>query len=517
MMITLGAAMLFTPVATQAKSKSKEIAITKKNFPGKILREYVCKHYDKNKNGELSYAEIKKAKSITLKMGCNNVNIKGLSKLSYMTKVNLIGVLSIKNGFELNKLKRVTSFGWDNTSRNKGKMNLKWISKLSRLKSLKLKSVDISYHSVIKKMRKLDTFLWTFEKTKKKHTIDLKLFHSINLEQLSIVNVKVYNESELKRMKALKSLILKNNGINQIDVSKNTNLLYIAIENSISQLNIDNNKKLSGVYIGKTKISNISIADRGVSSIGLYDNECLKSISIINCPNILSLGISGNSVQELHVINTPNIVRLTICLPETSPILDLSPMNKVTTLNITLKENVIDLTKFSNVEELDYCLKAVVDTVDINNSKIKKLSFRSFASVNKLNISGASCLVSVDCFHSGISELILGSHPNLKRLNCNNNKITGTLNLSQTPALYNIDCSNNQLTFLDFHNCWRLTTVYCENNQLKNINITGSWLLYFYAGGNPMVNIYCVGTPERYGWDKSAVIHHLDWITGDLW
>ena len=54
-------------------------------------------------------------------------------------------------------------------------------------------------------------------------------------------------------------------------------------------------------------------------------------------------------------------------------------------------------------------------------------------------------------------------------------------------------------------------------NQLKNINITGSWLLYFYAGGNPMVNIYCVGTPERYGWDKSAVIHHLDWITGDLW
>ena len=39
-------------------------------------------------------------------MGCNNVNIKGLSKLSYMTKVNLIGVLSIKNGFELNKLKR---------------------------------------------------------------------------------------------------------------------------------------------------------------------------------------------------------------------------------------------------------------------------------------------------------------------------------------------------------------------------------------------------------------------------
>ena len=62
MMITLGAAMLFTPVATQAKSKSKEIAITKKNFPGKILHEYVCKHYDKNKNGELSYAEIKKAR-----------------------------------------------------------------------------------------------------------------------------------------------------------------------------------------------------------------------------------------------------------------------------------------------------------------------------------------------------------------------------------------------------------------------------------------------------------------------
>ena len=59
MMITLGAAMLFTPVATQAKSKSKEIAITKKNFPDKKLRNSVRKKFDKDKNGKLSPKEIR--------------------------------------------------------------------------------------------------------------------------------------------------------------------------------------------------------------------------------------------------------------------------------------------------------------------------------------------------------------------------------------------------------------------------------------------------------------------------
>ncbi len=81
--------MLFTPVATQAKSKSKEIAITKKNFPDKKLRNSVRKKFDKDKNGKLSPKEIRKATKLKLS-NIKDLNLIGIERLDYLRNLTIV-------------------------------------------------------------------------------------------------------------------------------------------------------------------------------------------------------------------------------------------------------------------------------------------------------------------------------------------------------------------------------------------------------------------------------------------
>lgn len=84
----------------------------------------------------------------------------------------------------------------------------------------------------------------------------------------------------------------------------------------------------------------------------------------------------------------------------------------------------------------------------------------------------------------------------LKRLECNNNELTG-LNVSGLTALTRLECINNQLTELDVNSLANLTHLGCDVNQLTELNVNSlANLTYLSCGVNQLTGTLDVSNLE---------------------
>ena len=113
------------------------------------------------------------------------------------------------------------------------------------------------------------------------------------------------------------------------------------------------------------------------------------------------------------------------------------------------------------------------------------------ASLDKLDISNNTDIVSLDCFRNRLTELDVSKNINLKYLECSVNKLTTldvshnmalqflgvysnqltTLNISTNASLVYVDCTWNKLTTLDVSNCTALTSLHCQDNLLTWLDL----------------------------------------------
>ena len=89
-----------------------------------------------------------------------------------------------------------------------------------------------------------------------------------------------------------------------------------------------------------------------------------------------------------------------------------------------------------------------------------------------LDVSANTRLESVVVFESGLTELTLGSLPDLQNVHCEDNALT-SLDVTGCPALNDIHCMGNALTSLDLTHNPLLEYLYCYNNSLSQIDLTG--------------------------------------------
>ena len=524
---------VISPVISQAKEK--QLAISKKNFPSEAIREYLKENYDKNENGKLSRKELKKATHIEIgfkyEMFAGNmtrdttrdnanpgmVNIKGLHKLSNLQKVEILET-DIKKIDELSKIKKLRFLEWDNYSIDNKKVqeiDLKKFPNFKKLKVLSLKNFDVKHIDEVKKMKKLQNFTWSYhKKTKKKRKIDLKGYSKLkSLKVLGIGQVQIKNVDEIKKMKKLQSLELVKNGLKGVDIRKNTKLVSLKIrDNLIKNCDISANRKLEKLVLENTQIDSFILKDWGGEGLYLYHNKKLRKIDIQNCNKLDCLDIYQNkNLQTADIKNTPEMKSLYFEVNGMAARLECDIMPKLKELNI-YDGNFHDsfLSLFPAVEKLSIKWNALPKLDFSRTTKIKELYIYGCTGEQELDVSMLSELESLDVSKSEFTKLTLGSHPKLKYVECEQNKLTGTINFSETPKLVEFLCRQNQLTSLDMSKCKKLSVFNCSENNLKTVDVTGSWLYEFYCLANPGVQIRIVGTPDYYGWDKSAVI---EWVS----
>ena len=79
--------------------------------------------------------------------------------------------------------------------------------------------------------------------------------------------------------------------------------------------------------------------------------------------------------------------------------------------------------------------------------------------------------INIDEYLKSLNKLNLERFINLRKLNCNDNKLTDLHGLSNCTSLKKLYCNDNKLSNLDgLSNCTSLKKIYCDNNRLSNLD-----------------------------------------------
>ncbi|MEO9965289.1 MAG: T9SS type A sorting domain-containing protein [Reichenbachiella sp.] len=281
-----------------------------------------------------------------------------------------------------------------------------------------------------------------------------------------------------------------NSNLTSIDVSQNTELIYLYAEQcNLGSIDVTDLPKLERLYLSQNSITSIDVSSNpslqyfniylnGLTSLDLSSNEDLislraysNSITSLTLPaqalNLFSLNVGSNSLTSLDISMFPSLSRLYVF------------NNSLSSLNANIGSQLFDLNVVSNpslacvsVHDADNpassqltadpgitfendcddpsvkfpdsnfeaALLAITPSIDTNaNGKIE--NSEAIAQTGSLDVSnsGILSLVGIDAF------------VNLSGLNVSNNQIK-TLDLSANASLTSVNVSNNAFTVLKVDN-----------------------------------------------------------------
>ena len=102
-----------------------------------------------------------------------------------------------------------------------------------------------------------------------------------------------------------------------------------------------------------------------------------------------------------------------------------------------------------------------------------------------LDLSRNTNLENIDCSDNGIEQLNITGCMNLIYIDCSNNIITGTLDLSGRTNLVGVNCNNNKFASLNITGCMNLEGFSCGNNELTGtLDLSGRTALRWLECNN---------------------------------
>ena len=162
----------------------------------------------------------------------------------------------------------------------------------------------------------------------------------------------------------------------------------------------------------------------------------------------------------------------------TTLICDQNQLNALPTMPSSLQILECENNKLSGMVRLsDLSLKSLLIN---NNPNMTMLQCYNNA-LTSLNLAGCSSLTAVYCDYNQLTSL--NNIPtSLQTLDCSDNKLSGTfnltgrsnlktLNISGNPSLTTLNCYSNALTSLNVAGCTALTKLDCNSNQLTSLEV----------------------------------------------
>ena len=146
----------------------------------------------------------------------------------------------------------------------------------------------------------------------------------------------------------------------------------------------------------------------------------------------------------------------------------------------------------SSLQTLECENNRLSGTVNLCNLSLKSLQIKNNPymttllcynnALTSLNLAGCSALTAVHCNNNQLTSLSY-LPTSLQHLYCNNNKFSGTfeltdrsnlktLDISSNPNITYLKCNSNALTSLNVNGCTALTKLDCYNNQLTSLDVS---------------------------------------------
>lgn len=347
-------------------SEAKSISITKKTFPDKYVRKKIRK-YDKNKNGKLEEKEKQKIKKLILYKEKGNLNIKGLSKCTYLKELKVDIPGKMWSAKEIGKLKKLRIYSVTNANKKIDVSSNKNLLKLE-LNNLKLKKVNFRGNKKLNKLHINDC----------KKITEIKLSKNTNLKEL-----KIYGNVRTKKL-----LIKESPKLETIKICANDKLKTFEMHNTPCV-------KIIEIYDNLKTV----VMDR---AINLVINGCEWGVFALNkMPNLEVLEFNGKGFNPKELLNVPHLIELRV---NDSEIVQL------------------DLSMLTQLESLTW-RKGKLESLKVNNDVIKKLRLDNNNLSGTWNLNQFPNLYHFECNNNKIEKIIATNHKNINLISCENNNI----------------------------------------------------------------------------------------------
>ena len=332
----------------------------------------------------------------------------------------------------------------------------------------------------------------------------IKYFYSLKSLRCSSNSISALDVSNNKELEVL---ICDENKLSSLDVSHNTKLKQLDCynNNSITALDFSNNNELESLSCGKTQITSLNVGG----------HTGLKDLSVLWCDKLTSLRISRTSIS-FFVIPT-NLAYLYAD-------------------NCTSLERVFSTSGNLSTVTVSGC--TALESVYCPGSKIKTLDLRTCTSLTSLNCSNCQLGFDLDLSNNTeLQSLSCEGNPNLQTiwliwkhheflptfeydetvtikyrdmvnfedvffgaycLEYFDSNDDGGISLDEAAAAKVIKCDGLEISSMEgLQSFTGLDTLDCSNNSIKKLNLTDSRnLRYLKCDNNQLTSLYVSGLDE---------------------
>lgn len=377
---------------------------------------------------------------------------------------------------EDDELNKITSLKCDgrNIESSKGIEKLTKLTYLDLSRNYDIKNINLSGNTNLINLLLENTDLINLDLSKNVSLTELKLRHTsltnldlsnnIALTSLSLTEDKLKN-IDLSNNTALTSLYIEEE-ITSLDLTNNTALTNLYINGELSNINLNNNINLLSLSMRSTNVRELDLSkNTSLTKITLEENDFLQGVSLNNNINLESLYITYNS--KFSFVDLSNNKKLSELHINDNNLDSLNISNNLNLTSVSAHNN--NISEFIGNYNITFLSLSYNNLTDLNLSKMNKLESIDVSDnyLTNLNLDNKQRLISVNAGNNNLVSVSLNNTYNLNTLYLNNNLLEN-INLTGNTNLNTLFLNNNNLSNLDLSN----------NINIGNLSIDGNENLY---------------------------------------
>lgn len=277
----------------------------------------------------------------------------------------------------------------------------------------------------------------------------------IDISGTNICELSVSGNEHVKTINASGSAI-GDIGYDMLDVGGCMNL---------TELNLTGCKKLRTLNVGSAPLSGLNLS--GLSNFErLTDGGAITGTIDLSGTGIKSLYNSGGyAAAEILLDNCKNLISI-----------GLEHCNNLTKLS---------LKGCSSLTGIDCRYSDSLTSIDLSSStELTELSFRYLSGLTDVNLSASNKLESITISGTVLTDLDISDKLNLTRIECYENENLENLVITNCPELELLNCSGCSLEALNVGSCSKLRSLYCDQNWLTSLDVASDCLTVLECSQN---------------------------------
>lgn len=235
---------------------------------------------------------------------------------------------------------------------------------------------------------------------------------------------------------------------------------------NLTELNLTGCKKLRILNVGSAPLSGLNLS--GLSNFEMLTNGGAITGTIdLSGTGITSLynNSEGYAASEIILDNCKNLTSI-----------DLEHCNNMTKLS---------LKGCSSLARIYCRYSDSLTSIDLSSStELSELYCHYLSRLTDINLSANNKLESIEICGTALTDLDISEKLNLTRIECYGNDNLENLVITNCPELESLDCNSCNLEALNVSSCSKLSSLYCDQNWLTSLDVASDCLTVLECSQN---------------------------------